>query len=46
MEAFDLKPFSGTYDRSMGRPDAGNMGNATPPVKSLPAKRRVPMTAE
>jgi hypothetical protein len=46
MEAFDLKSFSGIYARSGDRRVAGNMGNATPPVKSLPGQGRVPMTVE
>jgi len=46
MEAFDKKPFSGDYGPSTRRRVAGNMGNATPPVKSLPQHDRVPMPVE
>jgi hypothetical protein len=43
MEAFDKTQFYG-IDRSIGDGRAaGNMGNAIPPVKSLPRNPAVPM---
>jgi hypothetical protein len=46
MEAFDKKPFSGAWGPRTGRRVAGNMGNAAPPVKSLPGPSGVSMAVE